>query len=327
MKNTIMTKHTTKLAGLAASLLALAATASADVKVNENISVNGYAVGSWTYTDVDGGGHQETWLDSGANSLDAVKLGALFTYQSVSAYGSVLYLPGADDEAGLLEAYATYDSGVGLSVTGGKFLSYLGFEAFDAVNMTQLSYGLTSGIPAYHTGVKVDYSSGPVSFGVAVVDSIMPSGSGFIEGDMDFDDDVGIEAMISYTGIDKLTLFAGIAAEDVDGADDMFTFDFWASYALTDKVTLAGEYAYYKDEAGGKTNSWLLFASYAFDSKWSVIGRLSGADYKGGGDDLKYTIAPTYTINDNLALRAELSFGDGDSGDYTFTGVQAVFKF
>lgn len=325
MKYTSMTKHTTKLAGLAASLLALVATASADVKVNENISVNGYAVGAYTYTDWDNG-HTDTWLDSGANSVDAVKLGALFTYQSISAYGSVLYLPGADDEAGLLDAYVTYDTGVGLKLTGGKFLSYLGFEAFDAINMTQLSYGLVTGIPAYHTGAKIDYSSGPVSFGVAVVDSIFPT-QRFIEGDREYSDDIGVEAMISYTGIDKLTLFAGIATEDTDGAEDLFVFDFWASYALTDKVTIAGEYAHYKDNADGKTNSWLAFASYAFNDNWSIIGRISGADYDGGGDDMKYTVAPTYTINDNLAVRAEFSIGEGDSGDYTFTGVQAVFKF
>lgn len=322
-----MIKHTSKLAGWAAISLAFVATASADVKVNENISVNGYAVGSWTNTDYDGAGHEETWLDSGANYADSVKLGALFTYQSFSAYGSVLYLPGADDEAGLLEAYATIDTGAGLTITGGKFLSYLGFEAFDAANMTQISYGLTTGIPAYHTGAKLDFTSGPVTFGVAVVDSIMPDGSGFIEGDMDFDDDVGIEAMLSYTGIDKLTLFAGFAAEDVDGAGDLFTLDLWASYAVTDKFTLAGEYAYHKDPAGGKTNSWILFGSYAIDSNWSIVGRISGSNIKGGEDDMKYTIAPTYTINDNLAVRAEVSLGEGDSGDYTFFGVQAVFKF
>ena len=321
-----MIKNTSKLAGWAASSLALVATAFADVKVNENISVNGYAVGAFTSTDWDGGPTEETYLDSGVNSFDAVKLGVLATAGQVSAYGSVLYLPGASNEAGLLEAYATFDAGAGFSITGGKFLSYLGFEAFDAVNMTQLSYGLISGIPAYHTGVKLDYSGAGFSFGVAVVDSIFnhPTKNVFFEGDREYGDDVGVEVMVSYTGVENLTLFAGVAMEDDEHTNtDIFVFDLWASYALSDKVTIAGEFAVNEDVA----TTWLAFLSYQFNDKVSTIFRISGADWDGGGDDMKYTVAPTYTINDNLALRAEFSLGEGDSGDYTFWGGQVVFKF
>lgn len=319
-----MIKHTSKLAGWAAMSLAVVATAFADVKVNENISVNGYAVGSYTNTDWDGASSVNTYFDSGANSIDAVKLGVLGTVSQVSAYGSVLYLPGAANEAGLLDAYVTLDTGVGAKITGGKFLSYLGYEAFDAVNMTQLSYALISGIPAYHTGAKVDYSASGFNVGVAVVDSIFSGAKGFFEGDREYDDDIGIEAMVSYTGIDKLTVFAAIATEDTNGvANDTFVFDLWASYSLTDAVTIAGEYTHNEDVA----DSWLAFLSYKFSDKFSTIFRLSGVTWDAGGDDMKYTVAPTYTINSNLALRAEASIGEGDSGDYTFLGVQAVFKF
>ena len=147
---------------LAAGLtLAASLTAFADVKVNENFSVNGYAVGSWTSTDVDGGKRSETYLKNGTlfGNTDAVKLGLLGTSGPVSAYGSVLYLPaaGSTNEAGLLDAYATFDAGNGLKLTGGKFLSYLGYEAFDAPNMAQLTYGYTIfAVPAYHSGAKLD---------------------------------------------------------------------------------------------------------------------------------------------------------------------------
>src|SRR5688572_12238713 len=102
-----MIKNTSKLAGWAATSVALVATAFADVKVNENFSVNGYAVGSYANTDWDGGPSVNSTFDSGSNSLDAVKLGVLGTAGSVSAYGSILYLPGAANEAGLLDAYVT----------------------------------------------------------------------------------------------------------------------------------------------------------------------------------------------------------------------------
>ena len=50
---------------------------------------------------------------------------------------SSVYGHNADDEgnSNLEEAYITYDFGNGFSVTGGRMLSYMGFEAFDPTNM------------------------------------------------------------------------------------------------------------------------------------------------------------------------------------------------
>lgn len=324
-----MIKHTIKLASLAATSLALGTIAFADLKVNDHLSVNGYAVGAVTNTSVDGGDNIDTYFESKGSpaitNADAVKLGVLGSMGQFSAYGSILYLPGAANEAGLLDAYVTYDTGIGAKITGGKFLSYLGYEAFDPVNMAQLTYGSTIfAVPAYHTGGKVDFSGKTFSAGVAVVDSIYSGAKGFFEGDREYDDDIGVEAMFSYTGIDKLTVFAGIASENTKGAtDDLFIFDLWASYALTDKITIAGEY----DTQNNYMNGWLAFVSYKIDDKFSTIFRVSGVDWDAGGSDTKYTVAPTYAIDSNLSLRAEFSVGNGDSGDYTFIGGQVVFKF
>lgn len=324
-----MIKQSLRMAGCTTALLALAATAKADLKVNDNFSVNGYFVGAVTNTDIDGGGSIDTYFESKGSpaivNADAVKLGLLATEGSFSAYGSILYLPGAANEAGLLDGYVTYDTGTGLKITGGKYLSYLGYEAFDPINMAQLTYGSTIfAIPAYHSGVKLDYAGKGFSLGLSVTDSIFSGPRGFFEGDREFDDDVGIEAVLTYTGIEKLTVFAGIASEDTDGApDDLFIFDLWASYALTDKVTIAGEFDTQKDVMNG----WLAFLSYKFNDKVSTAFRISGVEWDAGGSDTKYTVAPTYTVNSNLSFRGELSLGEGDSGDYTFVGGQVVFKF
>jgi len=324
-----MTKQTFRPAIWAASLLGLAATASADVKVNDVFSVNGYAVGSVSNTDIDGGENIDTYLENKGGpaipNADAVKFGILAAKGSFSAYGSLLYLPGAANEAGLLDAYATWDTGTGLKLTGGKFLSYLGYEAFDPINMAQLTYGSTIfSIPAYHTGAKLDYSSKTFSVGVAVVDSIFSGPNGFFEGDREYDDDVGIEAMATYTGIDKLTVFVGIASEDTDGAaDSLFIFDLWASYAVSDKLTIAGEF----DTQSDTMSAWLAFVNYKFTDKLSTAFRISGVDWDGGGNDTKYTIAPTYTVNNNLFFRAEFSVGEGDTADYNYVGAQIGFKF
>jgi hypothetical protein len=322
-----MTKQSLRIAGWASALLAMSSPVIADVKVNDNISINGYAVGSYITYNYDGMGSEDTYLQTGAPlaNADAVKLGILASSGAFSGYGSVLYIPQAANEAGLLDAYVTYDTGTGLKLTGGKFLSYLGYEAFDPINMAQLTYGSTIyAIPAYHTGAKLDYATKTFSVGLAAVDSVFSGPRGFFEGDREYSDDIGFEAIATYTGIDKLTVFAGIASEDTHGAaDSLFIFDLWLSYAVSDKLTLAAEF----DTQNDVMNGWLGFASYKFSDKFSTAFRISGVEWDGGGNDTKYTIAPTYTINSNFALRGEFSMSEGDSGDYTLFGAQVVFKF
>jgi len=322
-----MIKHTSKLAW-AASMLALVGSVYGDVKVNDHISINGYAVGAVTNTDIDGADNIDTYFESKGSpaivNADAVKLGVLATAGSLSAYGSILYTPGAANEAGLLDAYVTYNSAAGLKITGGKFLSYLGFEAFDPINMNQLTYGSTIfAVPAYHTGGKLDFAGKTFSAGVAVVDSIYSGKNGFYEGDREYSDDIGVEAMFSYTGIKNLTVFVGIASENTYKADDLFIFDLWASYAVNDKLTLSAEY----DTQNDYLDAWLGEAGYKFSDSFSGIFRVSGVDFDSGDSETKYTIAPTFTINPNLSLRAEFSAASRDAGDYTFIGGQVLFKF
>jgi hypothetical protein len=253
-----------------------------------------------------------------------VKLGVLATAGSVSAYGSVLHVPGRGDETGLLDAYATLDMGNGAKLTGGKFLSYLGYEAFDAVNMNQLSYALISGIPAYHTGAKFDYAGKGFTVGIAAVDSVFSGAKGFFEGDREFDSTIGYELVGTYTGIDKLTIFGGIAQEDrKKGAVDVLVYDLWASYALSKEVSVAAEYVVNSDVA----KSWLVSASYKSSDEVTTSFRVSGRNSDNNEDDMRYSVASTYTINANLSIRGEVVLDRGDLGDGIGYGIQGVFKF
>lgn len=316
------------LAGLTAAVAATLP-AVAEVKVNDNFALSGYVVGAYTNTKIDGAGSNDTFFDSGVSNFDAAKLTAVAKFDPVSITASAFYIPkftGADDEVGLLDAYATYTAG-SVSFTGGKFLSYLGYEAFDPINMTQLTYGSTIfAIPAYHTGVKFDVTNDAYGYGVAAVDSVNP-GSGFFQGDGEIADDVGFEAYFTYKGIKDLTVFTGIAFEDTDGTDSsLAVFDIWASYKVSDKVTVAGEFDTSNDVGTGV----LGLVQYSFTDKFSVIGRGSAAYFrKGKGNDVvAATVAPTYTFNQNFSLRAEATFSTYDTGpDATFYGVQAVLKF
>ena len=104
--------------GLAASL-----TAFADVKVNENFTVGGYAAGSYRITDPDPGPSTDKF------DIDAVQ--TLFTgnFKPVTGVFSLFYQPGAPHDVTVMDAYATVDVGGGSTITAGKFLSYLGYEA------------------------------------------------------------------------------------------------------------------------------------------------------------------------------------------------------
>jgi hypothetical protein len=316
---------------VALSVAANAGTAETPVAAPESagcldwVKVSGYAAIAYTFTD-DG---TETFADGGSPK-DAVKVGFEGTQGPVSGYVSLFYTPGVDGTvAGILDAYASYAFG-DFKITGGKYLSYLGYEAFDAVNMTQITYaaGVTGTIPAYHNGVKIDYSTDTLGAGLSISDSIN-SGNGFYSGDEEFSDDQGYEAYVTYKGIDKLTLWGGIGYENTDGAtEDWITYDFWASYAMSDKLTLAGEIAYHEDPEN-EGLSGILLAQYAFTESLSLVTRFGIAENYGADNTYSYTLAPTYKFCENFLVRAELTFADTETvdSDDVFSGIQAIAKF
>jgi hypothetical protein len=326
-----MTKLSFRLAGWATALLSLAASATADVKLNDNFSVGGYSVGSYQYS---------KWSGTPATDhfdMDAVKTLFTASFKPVTGVVSFFYPGPGGSDITVLDSYVTYDVGGGFSVTGGKFLSYLGYEAFDPVNMTQISYGApTAGsmasIPAYHSGVRLDYGDAAHSFGIALLDSVYSPVSIF-KGDGELIHNGGLEAYYKYTGTKDLTLFLGLAHDTKGGFQPhaVTTYDIWAQYAVSSEVTIAGEYAYTDGGVGKKGGSWLAFLQYAPKGPVSWIFRVSGDTPDktvAASDYMQYTVCPTYKFTDNLSVRAEYSYYDYDSGgSKSFYGVQALFKF
>ncbi len=303
------------------------------------LKVSGYAAASYTYATVEHGPESYSLFDAGT-PLDAVKLGLEATKGDFSAYASLFYSPNSDansfaggSEAGILDAYVTYKTG-DFKITAGKYLSYLGYEAFDTVNMTQLTYAnsSTGGVPAYHTGIKVDYSTDVWGAGFNVSDSIR--GPSFWEGDSDYGNGLGYEGYVVYKGIQKLTLWAGFAYDDSDNTPDFSSYDVWASYDITDKLTVAAEIIYADNTLSGANSAvgGLAFLKYSFTDKFSTVLRFGIDEVESAPtgvvapDNYKYTIAPTYAFNEHFLLRGELSYTDSDT-DVFFSGVQALVKF
>jgi hypothetical protein len=237
----------------------------------------------------------------------------------------------------VLDAYATVDIGGGASVTAGKFLSYMGYEAFDIPNMTQISYAngdFLAPIPGYHSGVRLDFGDKDNAAGVALVDSVY-SGPNYLKGDGELKHNAGIEAFYSYKGIKDVTLWFGIAHDTkgnvVHKNEAITIYNFWLSYALSKEASIGAEYVAKDGGPGDKGYNWLLFYGYTFDAKWSSAFRVSGEKLSSGGPGFtKFTVCPSLKVNDNFFVRAELSYQDYSkfaTKSATFFGLQSVFKF
>jgi hypothetical protein len=330
-----MTKQSFRLAGWASALLALAATAQAEVKLNENFSVSGYISGSAAYTEWDNGTAGDT--DDSFMDVDSVKLQSTATFEKTT--GTISLHTFTSHDPVVLDAYATYTIDSGTTVTVGKFLSWLGYEAFDYPNMLQISYAndFSGFIPAYHSGVKMEYTAEGVTGGFAVLDSVY--GSTYYKGDGDLDNGAGFEGYVKFTSGDS-SLFAAIAYDGgVAGSEDnRTTFDVWGQTKLG-SATLAAEYCYSKlDSAAGDADGyfWLLLAMAPLNDKWTLTGRLSGGENEAVAVTtstptfFKATISPAVTVTPNLGVLFEYSYtkyDDFSTESASFFGAQVIFKF
>ncbi len=286
-------------------------------------NVNAIEIGP-TGSGVEMSGFIDLYYQSG--DTDAVGVGQVeidFDYSSGPISASVDFDLGGDfaDTNNLEEAIITYDFGNGFSVTAGEMLTYLGFEAYDPINMYQYSSAYADSLAPYDsdttvagiqpfphiydafaTGASVDYVTD--IFSVGIWTSIGESA--------DF------EYALAYTGIDNLTIKAIIADY---GTNSTGPFDgkstYWASYQLG-KLLLAGEVANAEaaTAADPELDGTLVMANYAVTDSTAVTFRYSLTELEVGGtkqiDETKFTISPSYVFNDNLSGLVEYSTFDQD---------------
>jgi hypothetical protein len=328
-----------KLAATAA--LAATAIAYADIKVNDNLTISGYAAGAYMKYKPNAGGAVDSVFDAskpipGGGDSNDVLTKFTMNFKPVTGVISINYFPNLPvNEVTVLDAYAVVDAGGGTTVTVGKYLSYLGYESFYPALMDQVSYAngdFLAPIPGYHTGAKVDFSSNGVGGGLSVHDSTY-SPFGGTKGDGEFTHNGGLEGYLTYTGVKDLTLWGGFGYDTKGGFEKhtVTTLDFWASYNVSKQVRVAAEYVNKDGGTGNKGYNWLTFLNYTVDDHISSTFRISGEEMDNNGPRfMKYTVCPAYNINANFLVRAEYSYYDYKN--YTakhadFFGVQAVFKF
>ncbi|MFP6900063.1 MAG: hypothetical protein VCA36_03915, partial [Opitutales bacterium] len=192
----------------------------------------------------------------------------------------------------LEEAVVTYDAGDGLSVSAGRQLSFVGFEAYDPINMYQISYAYdhTGGdqdiYDAYRDGVSASYVTDKFSIS-AFAQYVEDDNTSITNAEK-----TGYEYVFAYTGIDKLVvkaIFADAPTYDVD--------NYWASYQVSDDLMVAAEYAEKDNDTGDDIEGWLLMGDYSVNEKLGLVLRYSEEEI-GAVDYDKFTIAPNYAISD-----------------------------
>lgn len=325
---------------VSAAALLVSLPALADVKVNENFSTSGYAVGSYQYVDPSGAPASDSF------DLNAAKINFNTKFEPVTGSVGIFYTQTASgtNNLTLIEAHASYNAGSGVSITGGRFLSWMGYEAFDAPNKNQVSsayinpHGTIMFYPAYHEGVKLKYSTPEMTTGVALLDSL--NGPSIFRGDGELQHNYGMEAFVSYTAVKDLTIWAGIGYDSA-GAQPyqkaaVTLYNVWVNYTVGN-ATLAAEYLYQDAGVGSKGSDGLVLLDYKFTKQLSSAFRISTGKLKDisstkrGLGFTKYTVSPAYAINEHFMIRPEISFlnykNNGPIGRETFYALQAVFKF
>ena len=320
-------KKSIKLAGFTALLAATAATVQAEVKINDNLAIDGFGIASGVVTHGTAAS-DDIVLGKSGTDFDSIYVGVTGTYESIKARASFLaanpFDNTAGDSSGIVEAFLTYTVEE-FSFTVGKYLGYLGYESFYSPNNAFISFSGNAYASPFSTGAKVDYTGDGFSLGVSARDSQIAGGSGFLTGDGEFTDDIGYETYISITAIENLTIFAGLGYEDVEGGNSALTTNLWVSYNVTEKFTLAGEYATLEDVSD---SSWLALASYKLTDELSVAGRVTHFDGK-TADTAGYGVASTYTFTPNFSIKAEITKKDSDNGgdDPMQYALQGLFRF
>ncbi|MEI6891551.1 MAG: outer membrane beta-barrel protein [Pontiella sp.] len=300
---------------VAATLAGLSTVAYSEFELND-VEISGYIDMSMSMTDGEDGSHTTAGLDT---------YEIRFATELADGFSVEAHIAGdGDSDIELEQAFLTYSGVSNLTITAGKFLSSLGWEAYHAPDLFQYSTSATLVYPGMQNGVGVKYTHEWFDvYGAALA-------SAWEDDDLE---DGAFEGHVRMTGLENFTLFVGGAVEDRTSYDKML-LNIWASYVLGD-LTLAAEFNGVagweaKDEDG---YGWLLMANYKFTEKLGLTLRTSALTIDDASDttiteDLKFTIAPSYTFTDNFSMVAEFNTIEDVANESTQTyALEGILTF
>ena len=305
----------------AMAIFGMVASASA-VKINNNLSINGFLDGSYLLTDTDA-------ADTQSLGADEAELNFVLTNGAVS--GLIAIDSGeasGNSDLDIEQAHFTYDLGNGISISLGRYGSALGFEREDPA-------GLYTYSRAYNTNAANlgNIDNGNVVEGITVAYaadqfSIAASFENAKGADLE-SNDLDLVLSLSYTGIADTVIGGGFFFDNEAGSDeenDVVNVHASRSFG---KLLLAAEYTQIQSSVAttGDRDAYLVLADYDYNDKIGVAVRLSKEEESATVDYEKITIAPNYSITDNLGAILEFSDIERNNADSNQVAVELTYTF
>jgi len=326
-----------KTIAITSALAAASSLATAEIKINEFLSFEGFVDMSYSHTDVDTNGAKNSDNSFG---IDQVEIDWLFNFGKVTAQVDLEYEEGTNSTE-VEQAFVSYDLGNGSALTAGRYESMLGLEAKEPTGLYQFStaYDGDNFLPQYGQGVKYTGQSNDLSYGLSLQDESFNLDGDRLGGGNNGTSDgtYSVEAAASLVS-GNITYSLGGAYEDRDDVGSQWVGNGHVVYQ-SGAWTLGAEYNIGTEETTGASDedltSGLVMANYAYNDASSVTARVSfGESETGANTDefLKYTLAHNYAVTDNLAIITEVSLREDEDAasieSDTLTGaVEVLFTF
>jgi len=345
--------------------LSMVASASA-VKINNNLSINGFIDGSYKLTETDTTDTQSLGLDeveinfdinvgnvSGAIHIDnnnelaytsGFTAGSANTPATLPTNTSRGQAADSNGTAGtastpssatnrnqkdldIEQAYFTYNINDAISVTFGRYGAALGFEREDP-----------AGLYTYSRAYNGTFNLGDVDS--AAVEGITVAYSGadysiaasFEESagqDLELNE-LNLEVSFTYTGIAGVNIGGGYFFDNAEG-DETDILNLHVSRQFG-KLLLAGEYIEQSTSSTTAANNvdndaYLLLADYDINDKLGFALRFSQNEQGSDGDYEKFTVAPNYSLTDSLGAILEYSDIENDGTKSEEYAVELTYTF
>ena len=303
--------------------LSMVASASA-VKINNNLSINGFVDGSYQLSDSDAGNSQQL-------QGDEAELNFVLTNGAVSGLVAIDSAD-VDGNTGINfeQAHFTYDLGNGVSVTLGRYGSALGFEREDPAGLYTFSRAYDDGSSFNLGNVDAAAVEGVTVAYTADAFSIAASFENNRDADIE-SDELDLEVSFSYTGIADTTIGGGyfFSNENTNAAANAETdvLNLHASRSFG-KLLAAVEYTELQNDVDGDADGYLVLFDYDFSDKIGAAIRFSNNERTADNLDYeKFTIAPNYAITENLGAILEYSDVDAYGDDSNEIAVELTYTF
>jgi len=315
------------------AIFGMVASASA-VKINNNLSINGFIDGSFKLDDqgagnVDANGNPLT--DDRGLDADEAEINFVLSNGPVSGLIAIDTVRGGQngsDDLNVEQAHFTYDLGNGVSLTFGRYGSALGFEREDPAGLYTFSRAYSSGSVANLgnidngavEGVTISYAADQFSLAASFENGRRAN----LE-----NNDLDLELSLSYTGIADTVIGGGFFFDnEATTAEEVNIVNIHASRSFG-KLLLAAEYTQLQsdDTNTGDRDAYLVLADYDYTDKIGVAVRLSKEEVGINNDYEKITIAPNYSFTDNLGAILEFSDVENNNQDSNEVAVELTYTF